>query len=234
MAIVQKRNMSCSSNVTAIAAATNWKTWLDTFSAPFVVTEVTGNNNNATFTATFDDKFRLEFNYYNADLWSLTSYFRSYKVGDTPPNFSPSMGRDYAAILVLTSTSIFLTVDTWNARHYAIAYEILGAQSFYGSLFYDRDGSGGIPRQIQEIPLTKYGEASPVYAHTSALNYAVVPGYIDFSNTDLLSDGTNSVNDTNYIGCSTVNSNYIYTFNGNNFYALGPHTLVLANNSLEE
>lgn len=237
MAIIQKRNLVYAYNLPAIDAANGWKTWLDSFSVPFMTTEVTGDANNARFIATFDNKVCIDFLYINSDLVSLTEHFRMYEVGGTPPAPSTwtSMGRNLSAIIAISNTAIFITIDQSSGnRHFACLYENINTQSFYGSLFYDHENTAGIPRQIQDIYLTKYGELSAVYRHTAALNYPTVSGSIDYTDKDLISDGTNSVRDPNYLGCSTVDPHFVYTFSGNNFYALGPNTLVWANNSLSE
>lgn len=227
MAIIQKKVLAYSGTTAGIDVATDWKNWLDTFDVPYLATEVTGSG-DAVLLITLGDKVCVDLSFTAGNM-----YVRMYKVGDTPPSYSVTFGTTYNVILAISNTAIFVTIDSTSSKHFAFLYEDIGLQTYYGSTFVSDDHDTE-PRQVQNINLTKYGEVSASYKHTASLNYPTVSGSIDYTDKDLISDGTNSVRDSNYLGCSTVDPHFVYTFSGNNFYALGPNTLVWANNSLSE
>ena len=75
-------------------------------------------------------------------------------------------------------------------------------------------------------------DTSIVYKHGNVLNYSGGLGIIDFATDRLFSDSKiTSIADPNFITCTTVESDVKYTFNGKNYFSVGPHTLIPMDNN---
>ena len=70
---------------------------------------------------------------------------------------------------------------------------------------------------------------SLLYKHSKILNYSTSPNYINYTTDILLLNGIRTYFDNDLIACTSVLSNNIITFGGQNYYSIGTNTLVRIN-----
>ena len=101
-------------------------------------------------------------------------------------------------------------------------YEKLPQDSFYG--YSSLDGSSQFIA-INDVYLTSMTVGGS-YAHKARLYFTSQLGEICFTSDALFKDNVRDISDPNFISCSTVGADQIYSFNLGDFYAVGCNTLV--------
>lgn len=92
-------------------------------------------------------------------------------------------------------------------------------------------GTSGAQGTMDFQPINNFNlldlTTSQTYKHNNILNYSVPLGCIDYG-PDVLFTGSviTNITDPNFITCSAITQNQVITFNGANYYSVGPHTLV--------
>lgn len=92
-------------------------------------------------------------------------------------------------------------------------------------------GTSGAQGTMDFQPINNFSlldlTTSQAYTHRAILNYNVPLGHIDYG-PDSLFTGTVITNivDPNFITCSTITQDRVITFNGANYYSVGPHTII--------
>ena len=230
MAIVNSKAFSFSDTLPAIDMADDVKAWIIRYGSEFVSVETTGDESNAYMTCIMNNLvcFQIHFAAPDAYFW----FSQPYLIGESPSYYGYNRWKNsFTGTLVLSNSSIYVNFDRGGSS-YRMSYvcEVIGGNTYYGHNFNDNTN----PKYLRNIYLTKYHDHSFVYRHIANLGYSCVLGTIDYTTAATITDGTNSILDPHFIGCSTIQPFQVYTFNGMNYYALDENTLVLSNNSLEE
>lgn len=229
MAIVNAKAFSFSNTLPAIDMAEDVKAWLTRYGSEFVSAETTGDESDAYLTCTMNNLvcFQIHFGSPDAYFW----FTEPYLVGESPSYYGYNRWKNSCTgTLVLSSSAMYVLFDRGGSS-YRISYvcEVIGGNTYYGHNFNDNTN----PKYLRNIYLAKYPDHSFIYRHTATLSYSCSVGIIDYTSTSGLTDGTNLISDTNYLGCTNITPFQVYTFNGLNYYAMDENTLVLSNNSLE-
>lgn len=199
---------------------------LDNLGCPILTTTAT----NTTLTVTIDNTCGILFDFGNSAIKTINS---DGSLSTEAVNLVDFHG-PFTFINVFSSDFFYLQYsDSFRdvGRKYVFVYEKVDSDKYYGAYgsfgdFYDRHEF----YPISDVPLTKVG-FSELYWHKQILNYSAPLGYIDYC-VDLLftsGDIVSSVVDTNTISCSTIEKNNVITFGSNNYYSLGPNTLIQLN-----
>ena len=215
-------------NMTFEQKATQLKNWFDQFGSSLIST-VIGQSN---IIITIDNKIDLYINI-NAE---NTSRWNVYQFGFAPTGQTPSqfyeLSTDAAAIeqstikftICISNSLMYLCVDAIrnDAPHYGFVYEKIEPTSCYGqSYFKNFNVQSTLLNQVSVREHT----SQLIFNHSSMFNYTTSIGAIDYANMDMLFSGTEKVNDTNFIGCTTVTPFLVYTINGKNYYAVNANSL---------
>lgn len=108
-------------------------------------------------------------------------------------------------------------------RRFLFVYEKLTDKTLFG--YYNSGNTTGVSfKSITDISYTDNDGLT--FTHGAILNYGTELGNIDYTNDYVFNSGMLSQRDTNFISCTTVTADKEVTFNGTNYYAVGPHTLV--------
>ena len=65
------------------------------------------------------------------------------------------------------------------------------------------------------------------YSHGVRISGTASEGYLLYSSDALFNAGVKDMEDPNFITCSTVVANVVISFDGSNYYSVGPNTLLL-------
>lgn len=211
------------------------KEWFDQFNCSLISTEILEESNYLIVTV--DDKIDLciqpsgegrfvflSFGVVKTDEEPATTYTIS-----ADSMFGAKM---YIGICISNSAVFFVGDDTRanNYNHYAFLYEKIGVDSYYGSRGASDENVS--TTYLRQVSIQNYA-TQVIYSHSASLNYACAIGMIDYTPTSIIKNTTETLNDPNFLSCSTVVPLQVYTFNNMNYYAVDENTLVLSNNSLE-
>ena len=145
-------------------------------------------------------------------------------------------------------SQIYQTVFTWSSAIGTICYNenlfwlqlgdgdskrvcVVYEKFSNGLTISDVRGTHGSSGTMDFQPINNFSlidaETSQVYTHNNILNYSVPLGCIDYG-PDVLFTGSVITNiiDSSFVTCSAITQNQVITFNGANYYSVGPHTLV--------
>ncbi len=215
-------------NMTFEQKATQLKNWFDQFGSSLISTTI----GQTSLVITVDNKIDLHIDM-NAD---ITSRWNIYKFGFAPTGQTPSQFYELSTdvtvstqaiikfTICISNSLIYLCVDSerMDYPHYGFIYEKIGTTSYYGQSYFKSSG-------VQTTTLTqvsvKEHTSQLVFNHSKMFNYAASVGAIDYANIDALFSGTEKVNDTNFVGCTTVTPFLVYTINGKNYYAVSANSL---------
>lgn len=203
----------------------NWagiKTYIDSMNCPLVVnTEVVGDSlvitleDMGTFTIYRSDGwFYLKYNFINditrvAECWAA--------------------GSSVYPLLLCTSDNLFYfhLKGQWSwdiPNSYVFIYDKLSDNSHLVGSTTWRNAAYFLP--VESLSLTEL-ETVSTYAVGKPLNYAKAANHIDYCSPAILMSGdVKAYNDPNFTSCSTVTVNNVYTFNGQNYFAIGTNTLI--------
>ena len=232
MAIVNAKAFSFSNTLPAIDMAEDVRAWITRYGSEFVSAETTGDESEAYFICKMNGIvcFQIRFTSPDANFW----FSEPFLDGETPTMYGYNMWKNSCTgTLVLSNSAMYVLFERGNSGNsYRIAYvcELIGPDMYYGHRFDENTN----PKYLRNIYLAKYPDHSFIYRHIANLGYSCVLGTIDYITAATITDGTRSIPDPHFIGCSTIQPFQVYTFNGINYYALDENTLVSSNNSLSE
>jgi len=91
---------------------------------------------------------------------------------------------------------------------------------------YKYCGGYGSPN-FELAPLYKGGDASVAYTATSLFNYAAAPGYLEYvTHVSFVNAGQEQFRLEDFVNCSTVTIGSSVAIQSDNYFAIGPHTLI--------
>jgi len=200
-----------------------FKAFLDTFDCPIISTSITSytlniNVNNIVTVALNMDNNRTQVIY-----------------NGTTSNYSMINSYNPAQMTAICGDTFFylqFNCDYGAGRRFCFVYEIISGKNYFGAVGAGTESSSAhVWYSITDITL-KQVENSLNYTHKKVLSYAAPLNYIDYSSDILFESGTyaSDVIDSNILTCSDVPQDNVITFNGNNYYSLGPNTLIQLNN----
>ena len=229
MGIVNAKYFSFGDTIPALDMANDIKAWLTRYSSTLVSAETIGDDSEAYLTCKMNNLicFRIRFTSPDAYFW----FSEPYVEGETPSMYGYNRWKSSCTGTIVLSTSAIYVLFDKGGNGYRIAYvcELIGSDMYYGHRFDENNR----PQYLKNIYLAKYPENSFAYHQIATFNYTCTLGLIDYTTASTISDGTNIVSDPNFYGCSAIIPFQVYTFNGDNYYALDENTLFLSNNSLE-
>jgi len=215
-------------NMTFEQKATQLKNWFDQFGSSLISTTIGQSN----IIITVDNKIDLYINTNaeNTSRWNVYQ-FGFAPIGQTPSQFY-ELSTDAAAgtqaiikfTICISNSLIYLCVDSERTDypHYGFVYEKIGTTSYYGQSYFK--SSGVRTTTLTQISVREH-TSQLIFNHSSMFNYTASVRAIDFANIDALFSGTEKVNDTNFIGCTTITPFLVYTINGKNYYAVSANSL---------
>ena len=121
----------------------------------------------------------------------------------------------------------WLQLGDGNSKRVCVVYQKFSNGLVISGLLGTHGSAGSMDFQpINNFSLIDM-ETSQTYTHKNMLNYDVPLGEIDYG-TDVLFNGSviTNISDPNFLTCSTVTQDQVITFNGANYYSVGPHTVV--------
>ena len=195
----------------------NIKSFFDSLDCSLITTELISND---SLTVHVNNIVDLKF----ADGYSQVTY------DGTTTSYSVLDNTTSCTITAVYSANLFYVQFCCNystGRRIAFLYEIVGNNNYFGAV---GSGTGSTSvhawYSINNIPLTCI-EDSGSYAHGTLLNYSTSLGYIDYCSDILLqSSAATNIIDTNFVACTEVSADQVITFNSQNYYTIGAHTLV--------
>lgn len=242
MAIVKKQQFHNPYNTGdgALEIAFDLKDFFDAFNSSKISTEAVEVTTGSQLTITIDSKICLLIDTSSENNVNLGTYFYVYKAGEEIPSsataFIDHSYTTYNITAAINDSVVFLNfnsnADSTVNGHFALVYEIIGTNSYYGSSHITRPAY--TPISLQQITMYDCADvgASTAYQHTALLSYNCNLGIIDYTNGANFVSGSSNILDTNFLGCTSVELGEIITFNGQNYYSVGDNTLILSNNSL--
>ena len=138
----------------------------------------------------------------------------------------------YTITVGYSDTLFYLQLnDSYSSgRRFGFIYEIVN-----NSVLYAYKGTGMTSTtvatfySISDFTFTDTGSLLN-YTHGKRINGSVTVGYLMFAEDVLFNEGVRAMADSNFITCSTITADNVITFNSQNYYAVGPNTLLLMEN----
>ena len=195
----------------------NIKSFFDSLDCPLITTELISS---ASLTVHVNNIVDLKFD----NGYSQVTY------NGTTTSYSVLNNNTSCTITAVYSSNLFYVQLCCNydaGRRIAFLYEIIGNNNYFGAV---GSGTGSTSvhawYSINAIPLTCVEDNVP-YAHGNLLNYSTSLGYIDYCADILLQSFTaTNIIDSNFMSCTEVPTDQVITFNSQNYYTIGAHTLV--------
>lgn len=199
-------------------SASTLKTFFDSLNCPIITTSLASNvltiNVNNIVNVVFDFSASRTKTVYNG----------------TTKEYSIINTYNSATITAVCNENVFYVQFNGNygsGRRFCFLYENISNEDYWGAVGAGTDSSSGHAwYSITDITLSQT-ETSLTYNHGTRLNYACELGYIDYAPDVLFISGYKSIDDPNFITCSTVPTDQVITFQGQNYYSIGAHTLCL-------
>ena len=195
------------------------KTFFDSFSSSLFTTSITGTTWNGNILEVYvDNTVSLIFNY--ADGYVQTKY------NGSVVNYS-YLNTWNALTLTVAVSDNMLYVQwqlSYSNRTTAFLYEKIDNKKYWGAA-----GGGADWYSIVSIPLTETSLGAS-YAHGQRISGTAAAGTVLFTGDALFSGGVKSIEDPNFLACSTLTANTIITMNNKNYYTVGANTLMLVEN----
>ena len=200
MAIVNSKAFSFSNTLPAIDMVNDIKAWINSYGSEFVSVETTGDESEAYFICKMNGIvcFQIRFASPDAYFW----FSEPFLDGETPTMYGYNRWKNsFTGTLVLSNSAMYVLFDRGGSS-YRIAYvcELVGSDMYYGHRFDENTN----PKYLRNIYLAKYPNNSFVYRHNASLGYSCVLDKIDYTPAATMTDGVNSILDSNFLGCSTV------------------------------
>lgn len=201
---------------------TKWKTFLDDFECPLLSITATAS----LLTILVDNTVQLNLPT-NGDAW-FNPVTISYDGSTTGEVVRLWFGRTGVSVTVATTATLFyIQFQDGDSRRLCFVYEICDGLKYYGyrgsvssmnQPFYD----------LASFSLTKLSTLQ-TYTHKTMLNYNTDANQLDYIEYSGLIDTNNVLEapDTNFISCTSVSADMVYTLDGNNYYAVGTNNLIL-------
>ena len=191
------------------------KNYIDGLDIPVISTSLA----NDKFDIMVFDTYKIRFEYYNCHIYDEFGYNL---VGDQIM-YNP-FTEPLTFIIGYSDTFFYLHYTDAYSRGFTCVCEIINNKKYMG---VNRTGSFD---PITSIRMKCAEDQGAVYFR-KVLNYSVDSGSLDYAQNVLFDESSAMILiDPNTITCTDVTQNKIITFNGNNYYSLGPNTLVQLNN----
>jgi len=191
------------------------KNYIDGLDIPVISTSLANNQ----FDIVVFDTYRIRFEYYSCRIYDELGYNL---VGDQIM-YNP-FTEPLTFIIGYSDTFFYLHYTDAYSRGFTCVCEIINNKKYMG---VNRTGSFD---PITSIRMKCAEDQGSVYFR-KVLNYSVDSGSLDYTQNVLFDkDSAMILVDPNTITCTDVTQDKIITFNGNNYYSLGPNTLIQLNN----
>lgn len=127
-----------------------------------------------------------------------------------------------------SDTLFYLQIRSNQNRRNILVYEKVGNDDLFGN---DFSGSTGRAfRDISSVILTDQ-DTGTTYTHGKIIGYENDAFHIDYLPTDMLIQASMlSIQDSNFIPCTTVATDSVITFGAYNYYSVGANTLLKIDN----
>jgi hypothetical protein len=168
------------------------------------------------------------------DDFTITFDFTNNKitVGSEDVTYIDTAAGPYTITVGHSDTIFYLQLnDSYSSgRRFGFIYEIIN-----NSLLYAYKGTGMTSTTVAAFyPISDFTftdiESLLNYTHGKRINGSVTVGYLMFAEDVLFNEGVRAMADSNFISCSTITADNVVTFNSQNYYAVGPNTLLLMEN----
>lgn len=139
--------------------------------------------------------------------------------------FASSWNNPATVTVCCSDTLVYIQGYDPQSRRFVFIYEKFDDIAIYA--YYGDSNVTGVPfKPISGFTFTDVNTELP-YTHGARLNYNDPLGYIDYAPDVLFSSGYKSVDDPNFVTCTTVQQDQVITYQGRNYYSVGPNTLCL-------
>ena len=201
---------------------TMWKTFFDSFECPLLTVTISGN----TLQLLLDNTVQLNMPA------SASNWFQpvtiTYNGSTTSEVVRLWFGNAGVRVTVITSDTLFyVQFQDGDSRRLCFVYELCDGIKYYGYRG-SVSSSGQSFYDISSFGLTNLA-TDATYTHKPMMGFNSNVGKISYIDKCGLMDSDYQLlqYDTNFIDCTTVIGDKIYTFDGNNYYSVGTNTLVL-------
>lgn len=182
-----------------------WSDWFSSFSSPLI--DVSGD------VITIDSAFVISF-----DSGVLTISQNGTSIATMNCNSAITV------TAVISNTFVYIQGYDSAVHRFIFVYEIIGTQKLY--TVYGSGATGSVA-YMPISSLTFVDTDSGIeYVHAARLNFSANLGNIAFAKDALFQNSVRDIEDPNLITCSALDADQIHAFDLNNFYALGPNTLI--------
>lgn len=187
-------------------SGSSWGTWFNNLNCPLI--SASGN------VITIDNEFTLTKDNYNVIL----------KKGSTQL-FNSTWNNPATVTVCCSDKLVYIQGYDPQSRRFVFIYEKLDDIAIYA--YYGASNTTGVAfKPISDFTFTEINTGLE-YTHGARLNYTNELSNIDYAPEVLFMGGIKNVEDPNFISCSTVTADKVITFQGQNYYAVSAHTLVL-------
>lgn len=187
-------------------SGSSWGTWFNNLNCPLI--SASGN------VITIDNEFTLTKDNYNVIL----------KKGSTQL-FNSTWNNPATVTVCCSDKLVYIQGYDPQSRRFVFIYEKLDDIAIYA--YYGASNTTGVAfKPISDFTFTEINTGLE-YTHGARLNYTDELSNIDYAPEVLFMGGIKNVEDPNFISCSTVTADKVITFQGQNYYAVSAHTLVL-------
>lgn len=192
-------------------------TFLNSLNCPLITSQ---SLSNKIITLDIDNTIQLVLN--------GNSRYAIYVIDDTGTELTGGTFNTFRAYfnftIYFTDTFFYLYFRDANSDKFFLVYEKISGKRYFGTTWADST--------VSWLPINtlsfKQVENQSYYKYSKLLNYSCGLDNLDYSSNILFNsnDQVTDIIDSNTLTCSTVPTNNIFTFNGKNYYSIGPNTLV--------